>query len=930
ANFINNDTGNNALIENTLGSINEIKGTFENNSSQTLIGNIMGGGETIYSAFINNYCQMAQVVNTFYGLSSFSGTLFENNIAQLAPITNVGGGFIQSLSGTFVNNKGGFAGVIANHSPAVTFITTENDNPTTFIGNIADRTIFYDTLNEEQKAQLTEEQTTFLQSQQSNDIYNYNSATFFNTDENADITLNGGINGDKQIADMAQATGISYPGQDQFIAANEAGDISTNAVIINAGSVEDFQRTKFYTEYDFAKDKDFSPFFDVLDNSKHTGVVNFNNEIAYQDVYVFGGTLKMGSYTNGEGVTEYGDFGGTSDLTVYGGELDLLENGTRDYNVKNLIFSGGQLAIDVDLVAKEADRFVTQNASGNIDFSLINIVNYEEGEGRIEVVNATGDNTVTFNDYTAYTADGNVTFTDASEDGYSGYLNYVAAQAVNNFETVATSVQGERSYTFTNGDETITGGLNDMSGSVLNVNGKYTDANNEEKIATLDGGATWSVDEQGNRTVSEGYKGLNIKSGQTFSVQDLKVQNFSQGFISNEGTISKFNGIFENNAATTRNSGSVVLNFGTIGEMAGEYSSNVADYYGAALFNEGTVGTISGTFENNFSDNDGGAIFNNKEITAITNAVFKGNEAKNYGGAIVNNIVTDTNPTIGTIDGTFIENKSGIAGGAITVGNIVTSINGTFEKNSSHDGGAIAVISEASLDSLSGTFTENSAKDGGGVLISIGNINTISGEYSKNTAKYGGAIYNVGLINNFSGTFSENSAANFAGALINLAIINNLSGTYTENTAGLLGGAVANSAILNITANNSDTVFSNNIANGTYNSILNLGILNIFGDSGDDYSYKVIVNDSVIGADDEDNGMLNINPTYEDVEDIYDAYLTTSLLDGQNYDDLSADEKAALENEKQEYIDSLRDGFPAHSGTVEINDTISRQDVNIY
>lgn len=282
-----------------------------------------------------------------------------------------------------------------------------------------------------------------------------------------------------------------------------------------------------------------------------------------------------------------------------------------------------------------------------------------------------------------------------------------------------------------------------------------------------------------------------------------------------------------------------------IGKLTGDFVNNKGTR-GGAIYNaedlgvSAAIGDIEGDFINNKSDIYGGAISNTADVSGSTNSVvtignikgnFVGNTTAASGGAIYNYSNQASNiAQIGNIDGDFIANEAqdGGWGGAIYNDGIIGDINGNFISNKAEDGGAI--MNTDRMGNITGNFYANEASGFGGAFY-LSNYNTtgkISGDFVGNTSvKGGGAIYNTGTKNlDISGNFIKNQAK-YGGAILNFsnksdmfpmtATISNSS--FYNNSAEKLGGAIYHDGILTISADNYDSVFQGNTADGAGNAI---------------------------------------------------------------------------------------------------------------
>jgi len=231
-------------------------------------------------------------------------------------------------------------------------------------------------------------------------------------------------------------------------------------------------------------------------------------------------------------------------------------------------------------------------------------------------------------------------------------------------------------------------------------------------------------------------------------------------------------------------------------------NSSVNPALGGGLYNEGTATLTNVTFSGN---SGGGGMYNSGHST-LTNVTFNGN----YGHGLANNGISElTNVTfsdniggygVGMHNGTssistltnvtFSDNSaSNYGGGIYNDQNALTYLtNVTFNGNSALLGGGMYTRSKTTLTNV--TFNDNSASgSGGGMLIVIGNFNTLSltnVTFSGNTAtNYGGGLSNslgTSILTNV--TFSNNSAGNGGGVYV-------WSGSIVKLKNSLLSGGIA-------------------------------------------------------------------------------------------------------------------------------------------
>ncbi len=302
-----------------------------------------------------------------------------------------------------------------------------------------------------------------------------------------------------------------------------------------------------------------------------------------------------------------------------------------------------------------------------------------------------------------------------------------------------------------------------------------------------------------------------------------------------------------------------------IGETSSTTFNNNSAYYGGAIYNDkfSELNVNNATFNTNNAEKYGGAILTQGD-THITNSKFSSNTSKDNGGAIYNlNTLNIEDVT------SFTSNSSSKNGGAIyNKSESVVNINANFTKNIATKGygGAIYNEVDSKIASISGTFTENgfnttensSSTYFGGAIYNAGQIETINADFFRNavfvketSSSYGGAIYNAigATINNIGGLFSGNyargsspntdrSSGDFGGAIYNAGIINSVTATFTQNgNATDFGGAIANDGTM--TLNGSDFTSNTVNANGDGGAIYNTGTMTIVNSEISDNEIKL-------------------------------------------------------------------------------------------
>ena len=184
--------------------------------------------------------------------------------------------------------------------------------------------------------------------------------------------------------------------------------------------------------------------------------------------------------------------------------------------------------------------------------------------------------------------------------------------------------------------------------------------------------------------------------------------------------------------------------------------------------------------------------------TDVTNVVFKGISSTANDSIIYN----DKNNIVIRAD--FIKNHGGF--NIFNYMGLIENINGDFISNYSTGNGLITNY-YGDIGNISGNFINNdntNEEASYGIISNLGrNIHSISGNFIANTSLFGGAIVNI------NGTI---------GKIVNSNFVNNYA---VANEA--FGGAIASTSDLTIVADNGNSTFSGNKANGVSNAIFMMG-----------------------------------------------------------------------------------------------------------
>ncbi len=252
------------------------------------------------------------------------------------------------------------------------------------------------------------------------------------------------------------------------------------------------------------------------------------------------------------------------------------------------------------------------------------------------------------------------------------------------------------------------GGIYVCANAILNLNGITI----QNCTANIHGGGIYN--DGGSLTVS------------TCDISDCTASDHA-GAIWNKGPLTVTNSTFtENNA------------------------NDVGGIYNAAN-GSGSVSIASCTFTRNSSTGGCGAIGNASYATAmtITNCNISGSNAGTNGGGLWNgSTVTLNNVTIENCEARGTGNEQGRGGAILNNEGWLTINGGTFQNNTSREGGAVYNKQSAMMTINSGTFTDNSTTQyGGGAVSNHGTLHVYGGTFTSNSSTgNGGGIYTNGIL----------------------------------------------------------------------------------------------------------------------------------------------------------------------------------------
>ena len=373
----------------------------------------------------------------------------------------------------------------------------------------------------------------------------------------------------------------------------------------------------------------------------------------------------------------------------------------------------------------------------------------------------------------------------------------------------------DKSLTITNkGNVTITDARNEgkSGGNLFTINaGKsLTITGDTETVITIDGADT--SEKMGDRLVS-------ISAGGTLNLKNVNMKNAYVdrwgAAITNSGTLNLQGGCtFENNSGST----GAIYNAGTITDIGTTYLNNKArTQAGGAIMNDGIATFENSTFTGNQTTQNGGAVanrlYNSKAEVTFTNCTFTSNKAESsHGGAVwsegkkhqMTNCIFDSNSAKnGGALYISLSNAEFIGTNCIFTNNSVTS--------SSAYGAGAAMFTGTGTATLNNTYVNNGVYDyskaqftnnknkveaniyGGAVVIwSSATLNITGYEFNGNTAAAGGAVHVKGVLNDSYCLYQNNSATkNAGGAIRNEGTCNlNHSEFYKNDATVNDGGAI--------------------------------------------------------------------------------------------------------------------------------------------
>ena len=549
-----------------------------------------GGGTTSIGSITGDFINNAAASDSVW--PSYGGAIYNstNALGQTASIGDITGNFIGN-SATNTNNHA-FGGAIYNYSyddgisfsPATLGVISGS-----FIGNYVEGTglalggAIYTSgnLTIASKGKNIE----FAGNYAVTDGNRVNNAIFMDTVTDGS-TLTFDVSGGGQIWFLDQidggevngtGTGIEYDKQYSLV-------ISGNGTTVGSGRIF---------------------FADTINN---TATVTVNNAV-----------MTMGSYDG-----HHGNFtqpnGGTADVTLNDGHLDLDYDGYQTLSLNSLTATGNSyLSFGANFHAGTADVLDTANLTGDYGLGSIHMDNFGNvGESVTIFANAN----TTLNNLDTYT-------------GIYNNIDYKFAQNGNELSVIFKDLVRAESIV--------------VEEEILEVADK--------ELNNLTGGI---LDNSGTTTVNKGSFSGNSNDGG------------NGGVFTNHGNLTLTEVDFADNSSGK--DGGAIYNDGSLGETlsGSNYSGNTAAGSGGAIYNAaaGTIGNIAGlsatnSFSNNTAGESGGAIYNDGSLASVTGFSFIGNRVAGgtlaLGGAVYTSgsMLFDSDGKYIEFSGNSVENAAG-------------------------------------------------------------------------------------------------------------------------------------------------------------------------------------------------------------------------------------------------------------------------------
>jgi len=561
-----------------------------------------------------------------------------------------------------------------------------------------------------------------------------------------------------------------------------------------------------------------------------TIVMNANTNDVKGNVYIQGGTIKIGS-----GQTNL--FTNALKQDANGVKIDSKNQTLSDVNLGKMVVTGtteldtdvnlSQSALTSDLIkgtVVKADGITEDDTANKIKlgFTLDKDVTFTDKPNGVSTIVAQGqiakdvNNTAFAIDRNEATGSYNVAY---SCSGTDGTLNIKNADAPTSIQDAITSTVTSKYY----------------APSANQVLTSTWDANLKGNDLTL----------VGNNTVIDGDKKtqvFNVSADKMLNLKDISITQGKETAINNEGTLALSS--VNSDVKLTQNDGTdggAISNKGVVKLRTSgnniNFQNNTATN-GAGIFNDAidasnqakvTASAEAGdiVFDNNVANTSGGAVYNKGDLSLLanggniqvtTNKAQSGAGVYNTGSLSINTVNNEVN---------FNNNAATANGGAILNdgGNVDILNQGgnvSFSQNQAANGGAIyntktGVGADSAVVNLIAetgniTFDGNKATANGGAIYNTETVNVLALENQKVSFNQStDSIYNTGIINlNYNNKYGSTKGVISTGA--------ELGGTGTYN---LYGGELAF-----VTATNNPTTVGS-ISNASTLSIMNNATLNL-------------------------------------------------------------------------------------------------------
>lgn len=528
----------------------------------------------------------------------------------------------------------------------------------------------------------------------------------------------------------------------------------------------------------------------------NSGTIVFGDKVSNFNMAIKGGVVQLGKIGTTASKTYLDnvvlDFDGAASGTILSSYKGVIDSVVGNVQIKN----ANGVGLYLDVTQTSADQY--------------NIIGDSDGNFNLGGVNILSD------------------FTDTNNHNFDIFTGAFTLPTINNGSiNIATN---NNTYTATgNGDNTIT--VTQNTTSVPSYDNRLAEAI-DNSYASFSFTDNLAVTDSLPKLVADFVV---YGNGKTLSADGTKL-----GFYTDGPTLSLVN----------------------IGNMTG-FTSELNSFHtsGGAVENEG--GTIT-VYNSSFSENHvntttgvagnalGGAIFNSGDKNSlISGSTFSKNyvladESSKYalGGAIFNSTSGSGSLTINNSD--FIENTAYATDGA--TGAISEAFGGAIINNNDSN---LIISNSRFLNNLAYTTSNNNADSFGGAIYNAqdGKIDISNTIFSGNQAQHSGYEYAVGgaisngnngllsndggIVNITNSLFDSNKVGGlpsgidskyaYGGAIFNNTTLNITDTVFTNNSANgetALGGAIYNNnGTVTINATNANVLFNNNTTNGVSNDI---------------------------------------------------------------------------------------------------------------